>query len=146
MSDSLANLASAMAKAQASMGGAHKDSTNPHFKSKYADLSSVVDAIKPCLTENGLAYLQFVRTSEEGVGVETLLSHSSGEYILADPFYVPVEKRNAHGFGSALTYARRYSLAAVCGLKADDDDGNAAVAAPAQARRSGNRRRQRLRG
>src|SRR5512135_1896125 len=126
-SDSIKELATALAKAQAAMGGAHKDSTNPAFNSKYADLSSVVDAIKPHLTTNGIAYMQFVRTTErDEVGVETILMHSSGEFIAGDAFYLPVSKANAHGFGSALTYARRYSLAAACGLKADDDDGNAA--------------------
>lgn len=130
LSDSIGNLAAAMARAQAAMGAAHKDSNNPAFNSKYADLSSVVDAIKPHLNANGLAYLQFVQTSPEGVGVETIITHASGEWIGGEAFFVPVAKANAHGFGSALTYARRYSLSAACGLKADDDDGNGAASAP----------------
>lgn len=130
-SDSIKELAAALAKAQAAMGGALKDSKNPAFNSKYADLSSVVDAIKPHLSTNGIAYMQFpVTNDKDEVGVETILMHASGEYIHSDPsFFIPVAKANAHGFGSALTYARRYALASACGLKADDDDGNAAAAA-----------------
>ena len=126
-SDSIKELAAALAKAQAAMGGAHKDSKNPAFNSTYADLSAVVDAIKPHLTANGIAYVQFpVSNDKDEVGVETILMHASGEYIQSDPFFIPVAKANAHGFGSALTYTRRYSLAAACGLKSEDDDGNAA--------------------
>src|SRR5512143_3753197 len=121
MSPSISSLAAAMAKAQADMGAAHKGAKNPAFNSTYADLASVIDAVKGHLSANGIAYFQFVLTSPEGVGVETLLTHASGEYVVGDPFFVPVAKANAHGFGSALTYARRYSLAAVCGLKAEDD-------------------------
>lgn len=129
-SESIANIAPALAKAQAAMAAAVKDANNPAFGSKYADLASVVDAIKPALTANGISYIQSpVTTDKDEVGIETLLLHSSGEYILSEPWFLPVAKANAHGFGSALTYCRRYALAAVCGLKADDDDGNAAATA-----------------
>ena len=130
-SDSIAALAAALAKAQGQLEGAKKDSTNPHFKSKYADLSSVVEALKACVPANGLSYVQTVVTSDHGVGVETMLMHSSGEWICGEPFTIPVNKADAQGFGSALTYSRRYSLSAMAGVKADDDDGNAAAAAPA---------------
>lgn len=132
-SNSIKEIAAALAKAQSAMDGAKKSSTNPHFKSRYADLESVVDAIKPALTANGIAYVQFPVTNDrQEVGVETMLCHASGEWIRSEPFFVPVTKADAQGFGSALTYCRRYSLAAACGVAPEDDDGNAAAkAAPA---------------
>jgi ERF superfamily len=128
-STSIAALASALAKAQGALEGAKKDTANPFYKSRYADLSSVVDAIKAAFPPNGLSYVQTIVTTEHGVGVETILMHESGEWIGGDAFAIPVNKADAQGFGSALTYARRYSLSAICGVKAEDDDGNAAVAA-----------------
>ena len=128
-SESIKELATALAKAQGELEGAKKDSANPFFKSKYADLSSVVDAIKASFPTNGLSYVQTVVTAEHGVGVETMLMHSSGEWLRGEPFFIPVNKSDAQGFGSALTYARRYSLSAVAGIKAEDDDGNAAAKA-----------------
>lgn len=129
-STSIAALAAALAKAQGALEGAKKDSTNPHFKSRYADLASVVEAVKGCFPANGLSYVQTVVTAESGVGVETMLLHASGEWICGEPFYVPVDRANAQGFGSALTYCRRYSLAAIAGVAPEDDDGNAATSAP----------------
>lgn len=132
-STSIAALASALAKAQGELAGAKKDAKNPAFNSTYADLPSVIDALKAALPKHGLSYAQFPVTSEKDeCGIETLLMHESGEWLQSEPFFIPVAKANAHGFGSALTYARRYALASVCGLKADDDDGNAAAAAPAK--------------
>lgn len=128
-STSIAALAAALAKAQGQLEGAKKDTANPFFKSKYADLSSVVDAIKAAFPANGLSYVQTIVTTEHGVGVETMLMHESGEWICGEPFTIPVNKADAQGFGSALTYSRRYSLSAIAGVKADDDDGNAAAAA-----------------
>jgi hypothetical protein len=129
-SESLKELALALTKAQAAMTGAKKDSNNPFYKTKYADLSSVVDAIKPHLTANGLSYVQFPCTNDKDeVGVETMLIHASGEWLRGDPFYVPVNKQDAQGFGSAITYCRRYSLQSACGIAPEDDDGNAAAAA-----------------
>lgn len=125
-SDSLAALAAALAKAQAVMAGAKKDSANPAFNSKYADLASVVEAAKVPLSDNGLSYVQTpVTTAEDRIGVETMLLHSSGEWICSEPYFMPVSKANAHGFGSILTYARRYSLAAMLGIAPEDDDANA---------------------
>jgi hypothetical protein len=129
-SDSIANIASALALAQSAMTGAAKGKINPHFKSKYADLESVVDAIKKPLTDNGIAFVQFLCTNEKDeLGVETMLMHSSGEWIRGDPYYIPVAKHDAQGFGSAATYCRRYSLMAACGIAPEDDDGNAAASA-----------------
>jgi len=129
-SDSIAALAAALAKAQGAMKGAVKDSANPFFKSKYADLASVVEAIRGAFSANGLSYIQTVQPSDlEEVRVETMILHSSGEWISCGVLALPVSKKDAQGYGSALTYARRYSLAAAVGVAPEDDDGNAAVAA-----------------
>jgi hypothetical protein len=135
-SESIKELAGALAKAQGALEGAIKDSENPHFRSRYADLASVVAALKAAFPVNGLSYVQTVVTSDAAVGVETMLMHASGEWICGDPFFVPVNKADAQGFGSALTYCRRYSLATMGGVAPEDDDGNAAAsAAPTQARK-----------
>jgi len=130
-SDSIAALAAALAKAQGQMKGAVKDSANPFFKSKYADLASVVEAIRAAFSANGLSYIQTVEPSDKDeVRVETTLLHASGEWISCGVLSLPVSKHDAQGYGSALTYARRYSLSAAAGVAAElDDDGNAASAA-----------------
>ena len=129
-SESIAGLAAALAKAQGQMKGAIKDSANPFFKSKYADLASVVEAIRAAFSANGLSYIQTVEPSEKDeVRVETTLLHSSGEWISCGVLSLPVSKVDAQGYGSALTYARRYSLSAAVGVAPEDDDGNAASAA-----------------
>lgn len=124
----------ALVKAQSELRHAVKDTANPAFKGvKYADLSSVWDAAKPVLTANKLAALQDVVSTDAGMGVRTRILHESGQWIEFDPPIIPLEKRNAHGAGSVLTYGRRYSLSAALGVVADfDDDGNAAVASPSQ--------------
>jgi len=121
-------LFSAMAKAFPEIEGALKDSTNPHFKSKYADLTSVSLAIKPALAKHGLFYRQASHIMEGGVCVETFICHASGQEISCGQFYAPATKNDAQGYGSAFTYARRYSLSAAFGVCPEDDDGNAAVA------------------
>ena len=127
-SESIAGLAAALAKAQGAMKGALKDSANPFFKSKYADLASVVDAIRAAFSANGLSYIQTVEPSDKDeVRVETTLLHSSGEWISCGVLALPVSKVDAQGYGSALTYCRRYSLSAAAGVSTElDDDGNAA--------------------
>ncbi len=128
-SESIAALAAALSKAQGEMKGAKKDSANPFFKSKYADLASVVEAIREPLTKNGLSYIQLTEPSEkEEVRVETVLMHGSGEWV-SGITAVPVTKADAQGYGSAMTYARRYGLQSICGIPAEDDDGNAAASA-----------------
>lgn len=129
-SESIKELAAALAKAQGKIKGAVKDSSNPFFKSKYADLASVVEAIRAAFSENGLSYVQTVEPSDkEEVRVETVIMHSSGEWICCGVLNVPVSKADAQGFGSALTYARRYGLSAATGVAPEDDDGNAAAKA-----------------
>ena len=129
-SESIAALAAALATAQGSMKGAIKDSANPFFKSKYADLASVVEAIRAAFSANGLSYIQTVQPSDrDEVRVETMILHSSGEWISCGVLALPVSKVDAQGYGSALTYARRYSLSAAVGVAPEDDDGNAATMA-----------------
>jgi hypothetical protein len=123
-------ISAAMAKAFAAIEGAQKDSNNPHFKTKYADLSSVVAAIKPALAANGLWFRQVTHEHAGGVCVETIVAHSSGGEISFGTLFVPASRNDAQGYGSALTYARRYSLMTAFGVCPEDDDGNAATAAP----------------
>lgn len=126
---SISNLAAALVKAQSAMGGAKKDSNNPFFKSKYADLASVDAAISGPASENGLSYVQIAHERDNAAAIETLIVHSSGETLSCGIVSVPVAKNDAQGFGSALTYCRRYSLAAAFGVCPEDDDGNAAAKA-----------------
>ena len=129
-SESIAGLAAALAKAQGQMKSAVKDSANLFFKSKYADLASVVAAIRVAFAANGLSYVQTVEPSDKDeVRVETTILHSSGEWISCGVLSLPVSKSDAQGYGSALTYARRYSLSAATGVAPEDDDGNAASSA-----------------
>jgi ERF superfamily len=121
-------IAGALAKAQAEMGKAVKDSENPHFKSMYADLSSVVDACFPALNKHGIAVFQPIRRDESGLTVETVFLHESGE-ILSCAVPLLVNKNDMQGLGSAITYARRYGLMCMAGIAPEDDDGNAAAAA-----------------
>lgn len=126
-SETITSIAGALLKAQTAITFAAKDATNPHFKSKYADLPSVIDAIKPALNEHGIVFLQTPSPSDPGaLALTTRLIHESGEWI-EDTAIVPLPKNDPQGYGSALTYARRYSLAAITGLYQDDDDGNGAA-------------------
>jgi hypothetical protein len=126
-SESIKEIAVALVKAQADVRAAIKDATNPHFRSKYADLGSVVDAVKLPLLKHGITFLQGVHDAEGGVAIETMLLHSSGEWI-SSTMRVPATKQDAQGYGSAITYGRRYGLQSMCGVPAEDDDGNAASA------------------
>jgi len=129
-SDTINELATALAKAQGAMLTAKKDATNPHFKSSYADLAAVWAACRKPLTDHGLSVVQSPRMTFAGnagmVEVETTLLHASGQWM-ADTITVPVSKLDAQGVGSAVTYARRYALAAFASVAPDDDDGNGAV-------------------
>ena len=119
-------IAQALVKAQKAFGPALKTSTNPHFKSRYADLSACVEAVIEGLNANGIALIQNLYESDNGVIVETMFLHESGETLNCGKLHIPATKHDAQGFGSALTYARRYSLMAACGIAPEDDDGNAA--------------------
>ena len=125
-SPEIADLAAAMAKAQATIEGAIKDSNNPHFKSKYADLANVWAAWQKCGPANGLAVMQFPgECADNRLSMETLITHSSGQWVRSS-LSIPLSKVDAQGYGSATTYARRYALAAAVGIAPEDDDGNAA--------------------
>lgn len=119
-------LAEALAKAQGEMEFAKKGSQNPFFKSHYADLASVVQAIKEPLSRNSLAYTQIITSNGTGTYVRTILMHKSGQTLESVMLAKP-SKDDMQGLGSAITYARRYALQAICGLSADDDDGENAV-------------------
>lgn len=132
-SETINELATALSKAQSAIKGAVEDSTNPHFRSKYASLQSYIDSAREPLTKNGLAVTQLLTDinceSMNLVTIETVLMHSSGQWI-SSTFSVPVSKADAQGFGSAVTYARRYSFAAIVGIAPVDDDGQAATQQP----------------
>lgn len=119
-------IAAALVKAQKAFGPALKSSSNPHFKSRYADLAACVEAVMDGLNDNGIALIQQTHECDSGVIVETVFLHESGEIFSAGKLHVPAVKHDAQGYGSALTYARRYSLMAACGIAPEDDDGNAA--------------------
>jgi hypothetical protein len=128
-SESIKELACALAKAQGQMGGAHKGKANPFFKSVYADLSSVVTAIREPLSSNGLSFIQATEPSDKDeIRVITMLMHESGEW-LSSTIAIPVSKADAQGYGSAITYAKRYGLQGLLGVPSEDDDGNAAAKA-----------------
>ena len=129
MTDQINTIAAALAKAQAKMGKAIKDSNNPAFRSKYADLGSVMDACLPALNECGISVVQPFAMIGDKYAVETILLHESGERLsCAIPLLV--NKNDMQGLGSAMTYARRYGLMCMAGIAPEDDDGNAAAKAP----------------
>jgi hypothetical protein len=117
----------ALIQAQQEFDPVIKDSTNPHFKSRYASLDAVVAATRPSLNKFGIFVTQRSVPSN-GAAIETVFLHESGEEWSSGPMIVPVSKQDAQGYGSALTYVRRYSWLAACGLAPEDDDGNNAVA------------------
>jgi hypothetical protein len=119
-------IAAAFVKAQKAFGPALKTSTNPHFRSKYADLSNCIEAVIEALNNNGIGLMQRTYESKDGVMVETVFVHESGEVMECGLLHVPAGKQDPQGYGSALTYARRYSLLAATGLAPEDDDGNSA--------------------
>ena len=128
MSPTIGALSTALATAQATIAGAAKDRVNPAFKSSYATLASVFDAWQAVGPAQGLSVTQLPGAIVEGkVTLTTILAHKSGEWM-RETLSIPVTKQDAQGYGSALTYARRYALAAFVGVCPDDDDGNAAVA------------------
>lgn len=126
-SEQIAEIAAALVAAHAEIKGVVKSATNPYFKSKYATLDAVVDTVKPALLKQGIVVVQGVQDAENGVGIETMLLHKSGQW-LSSTLRLPASKEDAQGYGSAISYGRRYGLMAICGVPAEDDDGNAATA------------------
>ena len=132
-SESIKEIAGALVKAQAEIKAAIKDATNPFFKNRYADLASVIEAVRTPLNKAGICFLQPASSTPEGVAVETILIHTSGEWV-SETLTMPVNKQDAQAFGSACTYGRRYGLQSLCGVPSEDDDGERAtktVAMPA---------------
>lgn len=116
----------ALAKALASVEGAQRNAENPHFKSSYADMASVIAAIRP-VAEHGIWYRQVPKRDPDGVVIETFYIHESGDEMSAGETFMPVNKRDPQGFGSASTYCRRYSLQTAFGIASEDDDAEAAM-------------------
>ena len=121
-----AKIAAAFVKSKKAFAPAMKTSTNPHFKSKYADLAACVEAVDDSFLANGIVMYQETFEDLQGVTVETVLLHESGESLRCGKLHVPAPKNDPQGYGSALSYARRYSLMAACGIAPEDDDGNRA--------------------
>lgn len=138
-SDSITELLKALSAAQGKFPAFKKDSINESFTSNYADLATVISATKGTLAENGLSISQMPGSDKDGTYVETMLGHQSGEWMMSR-LQIQVDQRDAHGIGSAISYARRYALLAMLGVAAEDDDGNeAARGAKAQQQPKGER-------
>ena len=122
----MSEISKAIVQAQKNFGKGIEKPVATHFRSKYADLSNVVEAVIDGLHDAGIALIQKTHDVQGGVKVETIFLHETGEEYSAGLLFVPSAKPDAQGYGSALTYARRYSLMAACGIAPEDDDGNAA--------------------
>jgi hypothetical protein len=123
-------IAAAFVAAKRAFAPALKTETNSHFKNKYVDLASCLDAVNGALLDNGIAVYQETFEVPDGVCVETVFLHESGETLRMGKLHVPAAKHDPQGYGSALTYARRYSLMAATGIAPEDDDGNAGSKKP----------------
>lgn len=125
-SETIGKLAAALVKSQKEIEGAKKDSNNPFFKSKYANLETVIEAVKKPLNNHGITFLQIVTLE----GVETVLLHESGEFISGITPVIVAKPNDPQALGSAITYAKRYGLQAIVGLPSEDDDGESAMGRP----------------
>lgn len=127
ISENSTNIFSALAEFQGEITNPPRSANNPFFKSKYTPLDSMIDHVRPLLYKHDLSVIQFPCSDSDGVGVVTLICHKNGEFIESDPYYLKTAKSDPQAGGSAITYARRYALAAALGIASDtDDDGNAA--------------------
>ena len=133
-SESVKHISEAMSKFQGEVNQPKKDKTNPFFKSKYVPLENVVEVIMEEAPKHGLSFLQSPCNDEHGrIGISTLVTHQSGEYIEFEPLFMKAEKNNAQGSGALITYLRRYTLSSIFGITSDeDDDGNSTNVAPRQ--------------
>jgi hypothetical protein len=132
-SENINDLATALAKAQGELQNVVKDAKNPHFKSEYATLDAITDAVRPVFAKHGLAVVQIPAFRDGAVLLDVLITHSSGQWIKGDAG-APLSKADAQGVGSATTYLRRYSLAGIAQIAQTDDDGNAATTTAPQAK------------
>ncbi|MGF9909526.1 ERF family protein [Brevibacillus porteri] len=127
-SESIKELASALAKFNGEVSRIAKDANNPFFKNKYATLDQIIDEVRPNLTSHGLSIIQIPCGEGEHITLKTVLMHESGEWIESEPLSMKPVKNDPQSIGSAITYARRYSLSAFLSLNTgEDDDGNAAT-------------------
>lgn len=124
-SEQIDKIAPALLAAQKEIGNASKDAKNPHFRNSYASLGSVIEAVKEPLNKHGIAIVQTLSEGKEGLHLSSRLLHTSGQWI-EDTAFSPISKNDPQGVGSAVTYLRRYSLAALLCITQEDDDGNAA--------------------
>jgi hypothetical protein len=121
-------ISAALAAAQAEMKNPSFDSTNPHFRNKFASLAAIRNAVVPVFAKHGLSVMQELTSVEGAVACLTVVQHSSGQWLEFGPFAMPVSKPDAQGYGSASTYCKRYALQSVAAIVGDeDDDGNEAV-------------------
>ena len=140
-SDSTKELWAAFAKFRGQVKQPPKTADNPYFKSKYVNLEGVMQSVDAALPGTGLAYSQLVENCDNGVSVSTLVTHSSGEWMLVGPLTLAPTKRDPQGYGSAITYAKRYQLASAFGISSDvDDDANAGTFGDNSRRQSGYQR------
>lgn len=138
-SESIINLAKALVSFQGKVKDPAKDKDNPFFKSKYVGLDSLLDAVRPVLSECGLGFIQSPSGNGQDISITTLLMHTSGEWLQSDPFTLRATKNDAQGTGSAVTYARRYSLSSILGVAwDDDDDANGCIGKTGKAAQNGN--------
>lgn len=121
-SNDIAELAQALTTAQAELKNPYNTADNPFYKSKYAPLPDVLNIVRPILAKHGLSIIQTPKGEGTLIGVETLILHSSGQYILCEPYFLPLVKSDAQAAGGAVTYARRYALNAVLGISGEEDD------------------------
>lgn len=126
-SETITKIAPSLLKAQRKMGAASKGAANPYFKSKYADLGAVMEVVKDPLNEENITILQPAYSKDGSHFVETTLVHESGEWISSEPLKLELNKTDMQQLGSAITYARRYTLQSLLGIPAEDDDGEVAV-------------------
>lgn len=127
LSNNITDLAKALALAQAELTNPYNTADNPFFKSKYAPLPDILNLVRPVLTKHGISVVQSPVGEGDKIGIETLLIHASGQYILCEPCYLKPVKSDPQTAGGAITYARRYALNAVLGISGEeDDDGNGA--------------------
>lgn len=126
-SESIAKIAPALLKAQRKMGAATKGAANPYFKSKYADLGAVMEVVKDPLNDEGITILQPTYSKDGSHYVETILMHETGEFIASDALKLELNKTDMQQLGSAITYARRYTLQSLLSIPAEDDDGEASM-------------------
>lgn len=123
-SETTVTIFKAISAAQGDFKTVEKTSLNPHFKSKFAPLDSIIEMLRPILPKHGLSFIQFTDTDDTGIIVETVIAHESGEWV-SGRLKMPATKQDPQGYGSALTYGRRYGLAAALGIVSDEDvDGN----------------------